>query len=183
MRQPTETRQYRLKKGRAFVPFLIPFFCLLAACGFHPVYGGHGSDGSPVSEQLNEVAIDPIPDHMGQMLRNDLIDRMYGKGRPAQPAYHLSVKLKLVDEDLGVLANATTSLADVQIFGDYALKDAQGKVLASGTVHSTSSYDKLVSIYSTLAAHDSAVERTVLEVSEQLTARLSLYFSEKDAKP
>ena len=155
--------------------------CLLTACGFHPVYGGHGSDGSPVAEQLNQVAIDPIPDRPGQMLRNDLIDRMYGKGRPAQPIYHLSIKLRVIDEDIGVLANGTTSLADVHVIGDYALKDASGKTVANGTVESLSSYDKLTSIYSSLAGHDSAAERSVREVSEQLTARLSLYFSERDA--
>jgi len=163
------------------VAVLLTILFTLTACGFHPVYGGHGSDGSPVAEQLNQVAIDPIPDHPGQMLRNDLIDRIYGKGRPAQPIYHLSIKLRVVDEDIGVLANGTTSLADVHTIGDYALKDASGKVVANGTVESLSSYDKLTSIYSTLAAHDSALERSLRETSEQLTARLSLYFSERDA--
>jgi LPS-assembly lipoprotein len=161
------------------IRFLLPIFCFpLSGCGFHPVYGAQGGDGSPVAEQLNQVAIDPIPDHPGQMLRNDLIDRMYGKGRPAQPLYHLAIKLRIAEEDLGTLVNATTSLAAIHTSGDYALKDANDKTLAHGTVVSTASYDKLGSMYGTVAAHDGAVERTIREVSEQLTARLSLYFSD-----
>jgi hypothetical protein len=33
-------------------------------------------------------------------------------------------------------------------------------------------------MYATLAAHDGALERTVHEIGEQLTARISLYFAE-----
>jgi LPS-assembly lipoprotein len=163
--------------------FLLGALTGLSACGFHSVYGGHSSDGSPVSEQLNQVAIDSIPDRTGQMLRNDLIDRMYGKGRPALPAYHLSVTLRTSQEDLGILANATTALAAVHAFGDYTLKDANGKTLTKGSAQSTASYDKLTSMYASQAAQDGALERTVREVSEQITARLSLYFSEKPTTP
>jgi LPS-assembly lipoprotein len=168
---------------RAFLPvcFLIPVFCLLTACGFHPVYGAHGDDGSPVAERMYQVAIDPIPDRPGQMLRNDLIDRMYGKGRPAQPAYHLVVKLRISEEDLGLLANATTALSGLHAYGDFVLTDAGGKTVLSGAAHSMATYDKLSSQYATLAARDGAIERTVREVSEQITSRLSLYFAEQAA--
>lgn len=163
---------------------LIPVLCFLfSGCGFHSVYGGHGDDGSPVAEQLSQVAVDPISERAGQMLRNNLIDRFYGKGRPAKPAYRLAVKLRVSEEDLGVLANATTALAAIHVYGDYVLRDAGGKTLASGTTHSTASYDKLTSQYATLAAHDGAIERTVREVGEQITGRLSLYFAERKAEP
>lgn len=163
-----------------FLRFIVVMsLMVLAACGFQPVYGGSGGV-SPVSEELSLVAIDPMPNRAGQMLRNDLIDRMYGKaGRPSHPAYHLSVNLRIVEEDLGTLANATTALAALHAYGDYVLTDTSGKVLTKGATASTAQYDKLTSQYSTLAAHDNAVERTVREVSEQLTARLGLYFAER----
>jgi hypothetical protein len=74
--------------GRKPSVFSLPIalVCLLTCGrGFHAVYGSHGGSDSPVAEQLNQVAIDNIPDRQGQMLRNALIDRMYGKGRPLQP--------------------------------------------------------------------------------------------------
>jgi LPS-assembly lipoprotein len=160
------------------------FGFLLSGCSFQPVYGSHGGKGSPVAEQLSQVAIDPIPERPGQILRNDLIDNMYGKsGRPTQPAYHLKVKLNINEEDLGLLVNATAALAAVHTYGNYTLEDNNGKILASGTTHSTASYDKLTSEYSTLTARESALERTVHELSEQLTARVSLYFSEHAPAP
>jgi LPS-assembly lipoprotein len=132
---------------------------------------------------MNQVAIDPMPDRPGQMLRNDLIDRMYGKGRPAQAAYHLGIKLRIAEEDLGLLTNATSALSGLHVYGDYALTDAGGKTVLSGGVHSMATYDKLSSQYATLAARDGAIERTMREVSEQITGRLSLYFAEQAAAP
>jgi hypothetical protein len=45
--------------------FLLPALGLLAGCGFQPIYGSH-DDLGPVSEQLNQVAIERIPDRAGQ---------------------------------------------------------------------------------------------------------------------
>jgi LPS-assembly lipoprotein len=158
---------------------LLATLMLLPACGFHSVYGGHSSDGTPVAEELGQIFIDPIPDRAGQMLRNDLIDNFYRHGRPAAPLYILSVKLKVSEEDLGTLANATTALAAVHASGEYTLKDKSGKLLTSGISSSTGQYDKIASMYATQAAKDSAMERTVREVGEQLTARIGLYFAER----
>lgn len=155
-------------------------FCLLllAACGFHPVYGGHDSSGSPVAAQLNQVAIDNIPDQAGQMLRNNLIDQFYGQGRPAQPLYHLSIGVKTGEEFLGLLANATSTLSEVTSTGSYRLADTKGNVLVSGTARSVTDYDLFNNQYGTLAAKNSAIERNMTELSEQITNRLSLYFAE-----
>ncbi len=158
------------------------FFCLfsvrlLTACGFHPIYGGSTAKG-PVAEQLTQVAIENSPDRPGQILRNDLIDRMYRKGRPSQPLYHLTVKLRTTQEDVATLANSTATLSELNTYGDYALTDAKGKEVLSGTAHSATSYSRLDNQYATRTAHDSAVERTVTEVSEQIVNRLSLYFAD-----
>jgi len=153
---------------------------LLAACGFTPIYGTHGAtDGSPVALDLNNIAIDNIPDRDGQMLRNDLVDRMYGKNRPLQPAYTLKVKIHSDEEDLGILANATATRSLLNMYSDYSLLDAKGKEILHGTAHSVASFDRLDEIYGTVAARADAHERTLHEVSEQIVNRVSLYFSER----
>src|ERR1700733_2535287 len=49
---------------------LTSVLCLLTSgCGFHPVYGTR-DDNSSVADELNDVAIENIPDRQGQMLRN-----------------------------------------------------------------------------------------------------------------
>jgi LPS-assembly lipoprotein len=159
---------------------LVSLLGLLAGCGFHSVYGSRGgSDGSPVAMELNDIAIDSIPEHNGQILRNALVDRMYGKNRSDQPHYRLSATLHSNTEDLGIQANATSTRELLNMYCDYKLKDNTGRQILSGTAHSVASYDRLDQMYGTIAAQQSATENTLHEVSEQIVNRLSLYFSEK----
>jgi len=157
------------------------FFALsFTACGFRPIYGTHGADsGSPVAMDLNNIAIGNIPDRDGQMLRNDLIDRMYGKNRPQKPAYKLNITIRSSEQDLGILANATATRCLLDMYGDYSLADSSGKVVVKGTAHSVVSFDKLDQMYGTVASRQDAHERTLHEISEQIVNRLSLYFSER----
>src|ERR1700742_1233580 len=104
--------------------------CMLVSCDFHPIYGSHG-ENTPVAVALNQVAIDNIPDRQGQTLRNELIDRMYGKGRPHDPKYHLTISLRETEEGIGLLPNATTTLTELTIYADYSLTDEKGKVLTN----------------------------------------------------
>ena len=150
---------------------------LLTACGFEPVYGTHTA-ARPTIDSLNQVAIDNIPDRKGQMLRNDLIDRMYSKGRPAKPLYHLTVKLNGTLQDLGIQANATSTRSLLDLTATYTLSATNGKDLLSGTAHSISSFNKLSDQYGSLIADESAYERTIKEVSEQIVNRISLFLAE-----
>ena len=161
-------------------PVLALAFMLLTGCGFTPVYGTHtAADGSPVANDLNAVAIENIADRNGQMLRNDLIDRMYGKNRPAQPLYDLKVTIHSDEADLGILANATATRSLLNMYANYTLTDSKGHELLTSTAHSVASFDRLDQMYGTVAARQDAYERTLHEVSEQIINRVSLYFSEK----
>jgi LPS-assembly lipoprotein len=158
--------------------FLLPL--ALCGCGFHPVYASHDdAPDSTVAMDLNNIVIENIPDRNGQILRNDLIDRMYGHNRPEKPLYHLVTKVHYSEEDLGILANATATRELLNMYSDYSLQNAQGQSLLNGTAHSVASFDRLDQMYGTVAARQDAYERTLHEVSEQIVNRLSLYFSER----
>jgi LPS-assembly lipoprotein len=167
-------------KTSVFLVLLLTVSLLLAGCGFRPIYGSRSDEGgSPVAIDLNNVAIDNIPNRDGQILRNNLIDRMYGKNRPEKTFYTLSVYVHNTEENLGILANATATRSLLDMYGDYSLQDAQGKTLLSGTAHSVASFDKLDQMYGTVAARQDARERTLREISEQIVNHVSLYFSER----
>ncbi len=167
-------------KNRHLLATLLSIALLTAACGYKPIYGSHSAEtGSPVAVELNNIAIDSIPDRDGQMLRNNLMDRMYGANRPDRPAYMLHVKLRSKEENLGILANASVTRSLLDMYADYALADAHGNELLSATAHSVASFDKLSQMYGTVEARRSAHEKTLHEISEQIVNRLSLYFSEK----
>jgi LPS-assembly lipoprotein len=179
----TENRRQRTDKRISGGRFSFPAFCLLSSvvcllgCGFHSVYGSR-DDGTPVAAELNQVAIDNIPDRYGQMLRNELIDRMYGKGRPPKPAYHLEVRLRETEEGIGLLPNAITTLTELNLYADYSLKDPTGKAVVSATAHAVATFNQLQQEYGTLAADEGAHQRTINEIAQQIVERVSLYFSE-----
>lgn len=156
--------------------------CLLAlgmmGCGFQPVYGTR-SDNASVAQQINAVGIENIPNRDGQMLRNNLIDRLYRKGRPSAPLYNLSINLRRTEDDLGIQADSTSTRSLLNIYADYALKNKKGDVLVKGTARSVASFNKQTQQYSTESARQSAIERTMVEVSDQIVNTISLYFSEK----
>ncbi len=164
----------------AFCALLLCLTWMLSACGLRPVYGtGSAQEDSAVAMDLNNIAIENIPDRNGQILRNFLIDRMYRRNRPEKPLYTLKVTISSGEEDLGILANATTTRSLLNMYGNYSLLDATGKTLLSGAAHSVASFNRLDQMYGTVAARENAYERTLHEVSEQIVNRLSLYFSEK----
>jgi len=156
---------------------LAGLLCMLVACGFSPIYGTHG--GGPVAAELNDVEIAAIPNREGQMLRNDLIDRMYGKGRPQHPKYTLTITPKFTEESVGLLPNAVTTLAELTLAAHYVLADSKGQTLTHGDVHAMADYNQLEEGYATVAAREGAYQRTLHEVSEQIVNRVSLYFAEQ----
>jgi LPS-assembly lipoprotein len=163
---------------RVLRSFCIVFTLFLAACGFTPIYGSHENSG-PVAEALNNVQLSNIPDRQGQELRNHLIDRMYGAGRPQKPTTKLDVSIHSTEVDLGIQQNATATRQEYNLWADYSLKDKDGKELLKGTAHSVVSYSKLAAQYGTLMTEKDAHERATTEVSEQIINRISLYFAEQ----
>ena len=153
---------------------------LLTACGFSPIYGSH-KDKGPVSEVLSTVAIDSIPDSNGQFLRNKLMDRFYFHGRPTQPQTRLTVTLRATELDFGIQKDATASRSQLNLWADYVLRDNEGKELLKRTAHSVASYNKINAQYGQVATQRNAYERTLTEVSEQITSVVSLYFAEREA--
>lgn len=167
----------RAKAGKTF-RLLTYVICLLTSgCGFHSMYGAR-DDNTPAAEQLSDIEIENIGDRNGQMLRNDLIDRMYSKGRPQSPDYHLSVALRSYEEGIGLLPNATTSLTELNLYADYSLKDINGKEVVKATAHATATYNQLQAAYGAYAADQNAYQSCITEISNQIVNRVSLYFSE-----
>lgn len=156
---------------------LLVWALVLASCGFHPMYGARDA-GTPVAAALNNVAIDGIPNREGQTLRNELIDRMYGKGRPKNPKYHLHVTLQSTEEGIGLLPNAITTLTELTLTADYALTDESGNNVMEGTARTVANYNQLEEQYGTLAAREGAFQRSLNEIADQIVNRVSLYFSE-----
>lgn len=149
----------------------------LPACGFRPVYGRRGVAAS-VADQLNRTEIAPLADRTGQILRNELIDRFYLAGRPADPAYRLDLSLFAVERELGIQEDDVATRVQLALTAQYRLSDrATGEVLFSGESSTLVFYNILDAQFATLVAEEDAFERGLTTLADDITTRISLYFT------
>ena len=62
----------------------------LSACGFKPLYGTDKSGLSDPQAELATIKVGPIPDRLGQIVRNQLVEYLSPRGHAAQKLYDLN---------------------------------------------------------------------------------------------
>ena len=154
--------------------------CLaLAGCGFHPLYGSHGSTGGSGKDghQLSQIHIDTIADRQGQKLRNDLIDIMQPKGEEPNPQYHLTVTYNEVEVDLGLTNDAVTTRGQLTLTVIYKLSSLKdGSVVSNGSAQAITAYNIQTSEFATILSRDDAEDRGLRQLADNISLRLNLYF-------
>ena len=154
-------------------------FCFgLAGC-FQPLYG---SLGGHLNEELQAVAVDPIPDRIGHYLGNELIFALNGTGSEVVPKYRLivtvsqSVAAPLVDS-----FSSRASAATVSVQAYYRLVPAGGgAVIAQGVATSLSSYDRTAQRFANLRAARDAEIRNAKTLADQIRLRVSTALATKN---
>ncbi len=175
--------------------FLLPVL-LLSACGFQPMYGsyapgadtaanGGASSASLPEANLNAVEIDTIPTaenedaRYGQALRNELIDRFYKGGTPANTRYLLKFsELRIRERELDLTKNSEATRAQLRSSAVMTLIDkATGETLVSRGISSISSYNILPSKFATRVTEQNARDNTIIDLARQAELQLNLYFN------
>lgn len=156
---------------------VITLLCLgLAGCGFRPLYGA-GDGGLHANQALSQIAVASIEDRPGQMLRNLLIDRLTPGGYPDKPAFRLEVSLREEQVDFGIRKDATATRAQLNQFANFRLVDtATGQPVFSGQARSVNSYNILSSEFGTLVTEDSARDRGLRRLADDIVTRIALHF-------
>lgn len=153
----------------------------VGGCGFHPLYGKQANPD--VVPSLADIKIDVIQDRVGQQLRNLLFSRLNPEGEPTQPKYILEAKHRESQTSLAIQETQVATRASLNISVTYHLRDlATGKVLFTSYSHASASYDLLQSEYANLAAAQDAERRSLQVVADDMTRRLSFYFTEDHGK-
>jgi len=148
---------------------------LLTGCGFQPLYGT--SNGKDVPLQLQQIRVAPIPDRIGQKLRNFLLDRLNPKGQPARPLYTLTVLPTISRTNLGIQRDETATRALMQVSASYTLSSvATGQALYSGSERSVNSFNIVDSDFATLSAEKDALDRAAREISDAIRIRIGIFF-------
>jgi len=145
-----------------------------AGCGFQPLYG-EASDAAPAV--LAEVAIARIDDRAGQMMRNQLLDKINPRGAPVSPKYILVVKLTESTDRIALRQDATATRANLRVTASYSLRRAGGGVVFQSSSAFTGSYNVLLNDFATLSSESDARRRVVGELSEEIKNRVAMHLA------
>ncbi len=156
------------------------FVCLVLAaapglhgCGFAPI---HGESSRASQTALNGFEVELIPNRIGQLLRNELLQRFRPRGIPGGDRFSLNVRVSERIKKLGIRIDETATRANLTLRARYAVAGrADGKVLFRGTAQSVNSYNILGSHYATLIARKNARERAVREIADDIRERISIW--------
>ena len=109
---------------------------------FKPMYGG--VEGAALQNELQAIAIDPIPDRTGHYLANELRFLLNGTGSEVKPKYRLQITLReRVQASLVDSTSQRASAGSIIIDADYRLIPAQGGApIAKGVAFTFASYDR-----------------------------------------
>lgn len=174
--------------GRLVLIALIGLAGQLSACGFTPLYGQHGATGGSATAELAAIRIVPIADRTGQLLYNELRDRLNPRGKPANPRYILTIALQETKEELAFRGDETATRANLEIIATYELRRAvsesepgNDEVVTDGQARITTAYDILESQYATIISIDDARARSVRALGDDIQARLAVALSPRSA--
>ena len=152
----------------------------LSGCALRPLYAG-GANGE-VATGLSRIAVAPIPDRNGWLVRNAIIDRLHAPASGA--AYRLEVTL---DDDItgfGIRGDSAITRERRTIRARYRLiANATGETLLDQTAGADAGIDVVSSEYATVAAEQSAAERLATLLADQIVARLGLYMARQGKAP
>jgi len=163
--------------------FLLTAILLLGptGCGFRPLYGKHQSTAA--TELLAEIRIGQIIDRNGQMLRNDLIDRLTPQGEPANPKYSLVVVLTESMAGLGQQTNSYATLGEMQVSATFTLTDSAGKVGFNGSSSAAVSVNFLGPRYGSVAVERDAEERALSQLADDIHDQIASYLANPASRP
>lgn len=158
-----------------FRPAVAAVLISLAACGFRPL---HAPGGGAEPGVLAGIEIAHIPDRLGQVVRNHLLDRLTPRGAPAAATYRFAVSLRTSKEPLAIARDDTATRFNVSVEADYDLSlISTGETVLQGGVRSVAAYDVVSSGYANTVAERNAELRAAREVSDELKTRVAVFLA------
>ncbi|PCI32046.1 MAG: hypothetical protein COB54_08355 [Alphaproteobacteria bacterium] len=161
---------------------------ILSGCGFKPMYGQFSDDGSDLRDVMANIRVTDIteqgrPSRIGQVIRNNLLDRLTPFGETKSAEFVLKVTFLIEEHGYGIRANESVTLQNLKLVTTYQLEDINtSKVVLDFAARALVTYDLAQSDYSNMIARNAALKRLSEEVANQMAARIGAYFSKTAAK-
>ena len=167
--------------------FMIIMTVLVTSCGFKPMYGQF-SDNPQLQEQMKTVRVDYITEHgrpsrIGQVFRNNLLDRFAAFGQAERTDYVLKVSFIITEEGYGIRQDESVTLNNIRLVADFSLETAdKSETVFNSSARSIVSYDLVQSDFSNMSARNASLLRMTNDISQQITTQIGAYLNrQKDA--
>ncbi|XWN32125.1 MAG: hypothetical protein ROR55_03140 [Devosia sp.] len=159
---------------------------VLAACQVRPLYLDQSSGGplSPVPD-LQAVVVDPPTTRAGQVLRNELVFLMRGRGGEAtEQLYRLRVLSNVSSDPLAVELEEDLPAAVLLTMNATFILSEIGteRTLLTGESFATASYDFSSQRFANERAKRNAEDRAAKAVAVNINTRLAAYFAARRSK-
>jgi len=151
---------------------------LAGGCGFKPLYAGGRDEGT--AALLADVKIVPIAERSGQLLYNDLRQRMNPTGVPGDPRWILTVDLVERQEEILIASDETATRSNIIQRAEFTLtRVIDDQVVLRGTSQHTTGYNILENQFSTLNSELDARARGVGQIAYDIATRVAVYMSDE----
>jgi LPS-assembly lipoprotein len=169
---------HRVVFGRAVLrgAALVGIAALLSGC-IQPLYAPTtlSTQGGSIRSTLAAIDVPMIPDRLGHTLRNELLYLLEGRDSTEARRYRLLIAAS--ESVSATIVNSSTQRADsasVNATANYRLvSNANGAVIASGTVTGFATYDRSTQRFANLRAARDAQMRVAKQLAEQIHLQLA----------
>jgi LPS-assembly lipoprotein len=155
---------------------------VLGACGFSPMYGNLNTNArTAVEAKLAQIDIARIPEREGQILRNKLVERLYGGTNKTIRTYTLHVApIREKRTELDITEDADTTRAQLRLSTTMRLKRAgKEETMLTRDITATTSFNVLASQFTTRVSEQNARQNAIQTLAERIERQLALYFQRK----
>lgn len=162
---------------RHFLILTLLSCALLSGCGFEPMYQSAGQYDSGVAQDFKNVSIPAIPNREGQILRNELIDRLHGGSEVINARYRLQIsRIGEARRNFDITETSDTTRTQLRLTSEMRLIDTESnKIALTRRLESFASYNILESQFTTRVSRDYARENALRDMAGQIERQLALY--------
>ncbi|MBL4802469.1 MAG: hypothetical protein JKY45_11300 [Emcibacter sp.] len=156
---------------------------LLSACGFKPMYGQFSDGETDLRDVMANIRVASITEHgrasrIGQVIRNDLMDRLTPFGETGAAEYILTVTFLVEEHGYGIREDESVTLQNLKLVTAFQLEEvATSKIILDSAARALVTYDLAQSDYSNMIARNASLKRLAQDVSNQMSTRIGAFFS------
>lgn len=146
----------------------------LGACTVQPVYGPEPGGGT-VKATLASVAVDPVGERVGQVVRNRLLFQLTGgEFEAANPAYRMHLSVTSKEAGLGITSIESAPVYSVTVAATYELKRVDtGVTVLKSTSRTSASYNSVNQVFANTRAKIDAENRAATQVANDIASRVA----------